>query len=391
MDKIPFNARRSLSIGIEVEVQLLHNRTLNLEPKSVEILNILGKNKNFHPELFQSMLEVITDVCDNVHEIEKDIKRSFLLLHEACTNLGLKYATTGTHPFAKYNKRRIFPLNRYQMVMNRKQWIAKRLCVFGLHVHVGMKTKESCIDFMNMFQWFLPYFIALSSSSPFWQAQNTGLHSSRLTVFESSPTSGHCSHLNNWAEFEQQITLLTNCGSIHSMKDIWWDIRPSMHGTIEIRICDGVATLHELLGIVSLIHAIAYYYNKYRWAKNNKYLFDFSVPCPLWLIREHKWRALRYGVNMNIITTVGTNISFEEAMEEVLRILQPTINDLGYNKYMLYLKQIVLHGSSSKRQLDLYARYNSLKKIAELNACECQESFINNKNLITSDKNILVA
>ena len=386
MKKIFFNTKSHLTIGIEIEVQLLHKKTLDLEPKAIEILNRLNNHK-IHPEIFQSMVEITSDICTNVHEIKTDIKNTFLAFDEVCSSLDLRYATTGTHPFAKYNERKIFPLERYHLSINRNQWISRRLCIFGLHVHLGMKTKEDCIDFMNMFQWFLPYFTALSASSPFWQAENTGLHSSRLTAFEASPTSGHCPHLNNWEEFAQQITLLTNCGSINSMKDIWWDIRPSIHGTLEIRICDGIATSHELSGIVALIHTIAHFYDRYKnYFCDNNHLFNFGATCPLWLIREHKWRALRYGIDMNIITTKGINIPFKQATEGLLEILRPIINELGYNEYITYIEQILLHGTSSNRQYDLHMKCKSFKKVAELNANECKESFINNKNFIKTNK-----
>lgn len=386
MDTIKFNESEHLSIGVEIELQLLDNKTLDLCPRALSFLEqTVGYNK-IKPEIFQSMIEATTDICCNVHEIKADLQNTFTLIDNVCEKLEIQYATTGTHPFAKYIDIQLFPSERYYTLIDRNQWIAQRLCIFGLHVHLGMKNKEDCIDFMNMFQWFLPLFAALSTSSPFWQTKKTGLHSSRLTIFEASPTSGHCSHIRNWGEFEQQVILMKKCKTINSTKDLWWDIRPAPHyGTLEIRICDGVATLHELLGILTLIHSVAHFYEKYKfnYSDDNSTAINFFSKCPMWLIREHKWRAIRHGLEMNFITSTGENISLKKELLSLLEILQPTIKELNYQEYIDYLQQMINHGNSSVRQLKVHSKYKSLKKIAQFNAYECKASFTRNINCIT--------
>lgn len=377
MTELKFIPNGHLTIGVEIEIQLIDSLSLNLSPKAIEIFELVGAESKIKPEIFQSMIEVNTGICKNVGEIAMDLTESLALLHPICKKLGASCSTTGTHPFAEYSQRQLFPAQRYNDLLDRNQWIAQRLSIFGLHVHLGMKSKEECIFYMNFFQYFLPHLVALSASSPFWQAKNTGLASSRLTVFEASPTSGHCQWLHSWNAFEEQYLALYKCGAIRSTKDLWWDLRPSPDfGTLEIRVCDGIATKHELLGILSLIHGLAHWFNELSPKEREASLF--VQPLPLWLIRENKWRALRYGLDMHLITSPnGTTIPIKESVLEKLQILQPIFNRLGYQKYDNYLRKLISSGNSAERQQNCYASSLDCKEVTKMNLKEFENSFIN--------------
>lgn len=377
MTELKFVPNGHLTIGVEIEIQLVDSQNMDLSPKALEIVELVGLESKIKPEIFQSMVEVNTGICQNVDEIALDLSESLAELYPICRSLGTYCSTTGTHPFAQYRQRVLFPAERYNNLMDRNQWIAQRLSIFGLHVHLGMKSKEECIFYMNFFQYFLPHLVALSASSPFWQSQNTGLASARLTVFEASPTSGHCQWLQSWESFEEQFFSLLRCGAIKSTKDLWWDLRPSPDfGTLEIRVCDGTATMHELLAILAFIHGLAHWFNEL--SAEERETSPYVQPLPLWLIRENKWRALRYGLDAQLITSIeGSTSPIKESIQKSLQAIQPIFKRLGYQKYEHYLRKILSSGNSAHRQQNCYLSNQDFKKVTEMNVLEFEKSFIN--------------
>lgn len=378
MNELLFVSNGHLTLGVEIEVQIINAKDLNLFPISIDILKRMD-NEKIKPELFQSMMELNSGICSDVHEVKNDLVPTLFQFYELCEKLGASCSTTGTHPFANYSERILYPSERYFSLLDRNQWIAQRLSIFGLHVHLGMRSKEDCILFMNFFQHFLPHLVVLSASSPFWQSINTGLASSRLSVFEASPTSGHFQWMPSWEHFENQVVTLKKCGAIGSTKDLWWDMRPCPHfGTLEIRICDGTATFHELLGIVALIHSLAHWFNNMSDAerKHSHYL----TPLPLWLIRENKWRALRYGLDMEFISSpCGNTRPIVNEVENLVQVLLPITERLGYADYMEYIQMILAKGNSACRQIRCFAEKNNLESVVELNMSDFEKSFIHNQ------------
>lgn len=379
MNDLQFISQGHLTLGVEIEIQLIDERNLDLFPTAIEILQRIGDPERVKPEIFQSMLEINSGICTDVHDVKADLLPTLADFYQVCREQGAYCSTTGTHPFANYSDRVLYPSDRYFALIDRNQWIAKRLSIFGLHVHLGMRSQEDCISFMNFFQHALPHLVALSASSPFWQSHNTGLASSRLTVFEASPTSGHSQCMSSWAEFEDQYASLKKCGAINSTKDLWWDMRPCPHyGTLEIRICDGIATLHELLGITAFIHSLAHWYDGL--SESERRASSYSKLLPLWLIRENKWRALRYGLGMELITSQrGATRSLVEDIGGVLEFLEPVINRLGYAEYMRYIEMIVSRGNSSQRQLACFEEERDYNRVVELNVLEFEKSYVHNQ------------
>jgi carboxylate-amine ligase len=214
--------------------------------------------------------------------------------------------------------------------------------------------------------YFLPHLLALSASSPFWQGIDTGLASCRPTTYEALPTAGQPYPARNWQEFKHLYKTLKSCGSIKSLKDLWWDLRPSPgFGTLEIRVCDGTATLSETLGLVALIHALAHWF-----ADNGSWLEAVAYPT-FWLARENKWRALRYGLDAELVlNTQGKTKLVREDIDDWLTKLIPYSKKLGYETYFTTLKSIMNYGTSSERQRKVFQRTQSLKDIVKHNVSE---------------------
>lgn len=350
--KLPFsNNEKSLTLGVEMEIQLLDPNTLRLTPKAPEILKMIEHDK-LTKEMFRSTLELVTGVCSNVHEIHEDLGYTLKEVRVACNAKHLLLAGTGTHPMADYNNRVVSASPRYHELLDRNQWLIRRMAVYGLHVHIGMHHGDDCIRFNNFFLHFIPHMIALSASSPFWKARDTGLAACRPTTYEAHPTSGLPIVVENWKEFNELYALLLKTECIQSMKDIWWDMRPSPgYGTLEIRICDGPATTLELESIVAFIHLLAHWYYDHaeEFAQKNNLK-------PLeWVLRENKWRAIRFGTDAEIVShETLERIKLSDHIFYWLEKLNSYTVKLGYEKYVQCIEDIVTKGNSSARQRRIF-------------------------------------
>lgn len=349
-----------------MELQILDPETFALVPRAEDILKAVSSNKKITKEFFLSTLEINTAKCADVMEVEKDLSASLDFLDKTGEKLGVKLATTGCHPFSKYADCKITSTLRYDELIDRNQWLARRMTVYGLHVHLGMKSGDDAIRFNNFFLNFIPHLIALSASSPFWQGDDTGLAACRPTTYESLPTAGHPYRCRNWNEFVELYHTLKKCKAIYSLKDLWWDIRPSPHyGTLEIRICDGLATLEETVALVAFIHLLA------NWFNDNGSWLNQMPTSPLWFSRENKWRAIRHGLNADLI--IHADGEMRPIAQDILMWLEKLEvyeKKFGYKKYVKTLREIIEKGNSSTRQRKIYGESKSLLDIARFNVDE---------------------
>lgn len=356
----------ALTLGVEQECQVLDNATLLLTPRAAEILRASNSPKLTY-EMFQSTVEVVTGVCADVHEVRDDFNASINQLKSTTHQLGLCLASTGTHPQADYRDRLITESPRYHELMDRNQWLIRRMAVYGMHVHLGMKNGDDCIQFNNFFLHFMPHLIALSASSPFWQKMDTGLICCRPTMYEALPTAGIPYMVKNWSHFEKLLSFLQRSDAIRSLRDLWWDLRPSPKlGTLEIRICDGLATTKELFGVVSFVHALAHWFNDHRqeWSETR-------APLKQWIFRENKWRAIRYGLDASVIVTrTGKTRVLRTDIAQWLDTLSPYIEKLAYQPFIQVINEILTNGNSAQRQRNVFSATHDLSAVAAHNAKE---------------------
>jgi carboxylate-amine ligase len=364
---LQFNSsERELSMGVELELQVLDQKNLLLTPRAAEIIESIGDDA-FKQEFFQSTIEIITGVCNTVQDVEKDLKRSIIKAREASAPLGLTLASTGTHPLADYRDRLVTPSPRYHELIDRNQWLIRRMAVYGMHIHLGMKSGEDCIRFNYFFMHVLPHILSLSGSSPFWQGMYTGLSSCRPTTYEALPTAGMPYLVKDWKEFQKLYNFLLRSKAIHSMKDLWWDLRPSPQiGTLELRFCDEPATLAEALGIAALVHALAHWFRDHEeeWTKSH-------TPLKRWIFRENKWRAIRFGLNAEIVTSKnGKTTVLRKDIKSWLRSVEPYIKQLGYGHYISVIEGVLEKGNSSDRQHAIFTKSDNLMEVLRHNVSE---------------------
>ncbi|MEI2643210.1 MAG: YbdK family carboxylate-amine ligase [Candidatus Nanopelagicales bacterium] len=241
-------------------------------------------------------------------------------------------------------------------------WPARRLAIHGVHFHVGVRSKEKAIKFIDSMLNFLPQMLALSTSSPYWMGEDTGLASIRSKIFEIMPTSGLPPWMEDWASFERFMTALINAQTIKSVKEVWWDIRPHpTFGTVEIRMCDGIPTLREVRAIAALAQTLIV------WMDQRVDAGEPLPDMPSWVARENKWRAARYGLDGRVmLDTTGRTQPFRENIAEIVEMLSPVATQLGTLDALQSVREILDTGSSANRQRAVVAQGGSLNDVVDL-------------------------
>ncbi len=368
--KINFNGSPNPTVGVELELQIIDPETKNLVSGAQQILAKTDDPDHVKAELIQSTIELNTDICTNISAVRTDLTERLNSLLSLCDQLGYEVACVGTHPFAKWSEQDITPIERYHALIDRCQWPARRLMIFGLHVHVGIASGGKAIAIFNSLSTFIPHLLALSASSPFFDAADSGLASTRVKIFETLPTAGLPYRLINWAEFQRFMITLVNAKAIESVRDVWWDIRPHPgFGTVELRVCDGLPTLDEVFALTAFIQALVV------WLSEQ---YDEGQYLPVhrhWIIRENKWRAARWSIDSEIIIDEeGALQPLTEAIDELLQTLEPVAKRLGSYDEMMQIREIMKVGPSYKRQRKIFEETGDYKKVMEAVVQELREN-----------------
>ncbi len=347
---IPFSSSPRTSVGIEWELELVDPVSRQLASAASDLLAELAGAEDEHPkakhELFESTVEIITGVSQTVAEAKADLAETLQEVVAAADRRGLRVMCSGTHPISEWDKGQISPNPRYARLVEQMQWLARRLQIFGVHVHVGVRSPDKAIPIVNALTAYVPHFLALSASSPYWMGWDTGLASARAKVFEGLPTAGLPHPLSGWEQFEELMGTLVSSGTIESIREIWWDIRPHPgFGTVELRICDGLPTLTEVGAMAALSQCLVD-------QLNTQLDRGYHLPRPKsWLVRENKWRAARYGLDADVIVDeFGTTQPLRHSIEELVDDLHPLARRLGCSEQLDDVLTIVRNGPSYERQ-----------------------------------------
>jgi carboxylate-amine ligase len=363
---VDFAASAGPSIGVEVELEVIDPESRELVSGAQDILAEMGKPHAGHhpkakPELLQSTVEIITGVCQTASEAHNDLAATLEELYTHTDRRGLALMCSGTHPFTDPATQEITPDPRYLRLVNDMQWPARQMEIFGIHVHVGVRSPEKAIAMVNALSAYIPHFLALSASSPYWMGHDTGMASWRSKVFEGLPTAGPPWQLNGWPEFERLMETLIAAKTISSIREVWWDIRPHPgFGTIEMRVCDGIPTLREVAVVAALSQCLVHQFDT---------LLDrgYSLPTPRsWLVRENKWRAARHGLDASIIVDEqGTTVPLHAAIEELIEDLTPVAGRLRCSTELRGAVDILRRGSSTVRQREIVSGGGSLCDVVD--------------------------
>src|SRR5438128_8964716 len=243
------------TLGVEEEYMLLDSESFDLVQHIDTVLAAVVGHEveaQMKAELMQSVLEIATPVCHTAADVEAELRKLRGFVCDVAREKGLRVGSAGTHPFSLFEGQRITAKDRYRALVDQMQYIARRELIFGMHVHVAVDDAEKAIQVVNGLIAHLPELVALSASSPFWRGEPTGLRSSPHMVFAAFPRSGPPPRFRDYAEYAQVVNQLEKTGCIQDYTHIWWDIRlhPRL-GTVEIRICDAVTRLEDVIAITA--------------------------------------------------------------------------------------------------------------------------------------------
>ncbi|HEY1012432.1 MAG TPA: carboxylate-amine ligase [Herpetosiphonaceae bacterium] len=368
----PSHPEFPFTIGIEEEYQIIDPDTRELRSYITQIIDEgqLVLREQMKPEMHQSIVEVGTHVCRTVTEARAELIRLRSAIGSLAASKGLAIAASGTHPFSSWMKQDITPHERYYGVVNEMQEAARRLLIFGMHVHVGMPDNETCVQIMNVARYFMPHLLTLSTSSPFWMGRQTGFQSYRSIIFTNFPRTGIPDVYQSYAEFAEYVNTLIRTGSIDNGKKIWWDLRPHpMFGTLEVRVCDIATKVDEAIMLAAFVQAIFVKIHSL-FRKNQTFrVYNRS------LINENKWRAARYGLDGKLIDFGRSEeLPARELMLELLDFVDDVVDDLGSREAVDYLHKVLEDGTSAHRQLKVYEESGGdLKAVVDLLVRETME------------------
>ncbi|MCS5589315.1 MAG: carboxylate-amine ligase [Candidatus Thioglobus sp.] len=341
------------TIGIEEEYLLVDKATRSLvvnPPKSLlkECKELLGNQVT--NELLLSQIEIGTKVCHNIQEAHEDLSKLRKNIVEVTARHGLAPIACSTHPFSRWSEQEQTPKDRYELLTREMQAVARRMLICGMHVHVGINDDELRIDLMSQLSYFLPHLLSLSCSSPFWNGEDTGLKSYRLTIFDNLPRTGIPTEFQSFSDYKRHIEILTNAGVMEDSTKIWWDIRPSAkYPTLETRIMDVCTRIDDAISLAALV--VSTLRALYRLRMKNQRWRDYSSM----LIRENRWRAMRYSFDEGLIDFgKGSIVPFEELLDEFIEISIEDAKTLGCDKEVMATKNILKRGTSAHRQLKTY-------------------------------------
>jgi carboxylate-amine ligase len=298
-------------------------------------------------ELLRSQIEIGTKVCNNVQEAREDLRRLRKIIVDVANDHGFAPIAASTHPFSSWVDQKQTPKDRYEALTLEMQAAARRLLICGMHVHVGIDDDELRIDLMNQMSYFLPHLLALSCSSPFWEGRDTGLKSYRLTVFDALPRTGIPERFASYSEYQRHVDILVNAGLIDDATRIWWDLRPSArYPTLETRIMDVCTRLDDTIALTAMLVCLMRMLYRLRSANQR-----WRIYTPM-LIRENRWRAMRYSFDEGLIDLAkGNVVPFDELLEEMLSLIAEDAEALGCTEEVGSVRDILTRGTSAHRQL----------------------------------------
>ncbi|MGY6549656.1 MAG: carboxylate-amine ligase [Roseinatronobacter sp.] len=303
------------------------------------------------PEFLACQIEVGTGICATVAEARTDLGRLRRTIADCASQYGLAPLAVSCHPFADWHSRKHTEKDRYTTLARDLGGVVRRMLICGTHVHVGLPDDELRIDVMRQIAYFLPHLLALSTSSPFWGGQDTGLNSYRLTVFDNLPRTGLPPDFVSYGEYRRSVDMIIKAGLIEDTTKIWWDIRPSARfPTLEARICDVMPIMAHTLTIAALVQALTRMLVELRRRNQRWRIYD------RFLIAENRWRAQRYGPREGLLDFGrGEVVPMADLTCELIELLEADAITLGCLNELRGAQDILAQGTSAERQRAIFA------------------------------------
>jgi carboxylate-amine ligase len=343
----------SFTIGIEEEYLLVDRESRDLAvdpPKSFMTECEKRLEGRVSPEFLKSQVEIGTSKCANIKAAAAELRELRETIVEVAGKHGMAPIAASTHPFAAWDVQKHTRKDRYNVLARDMQAVVRRLLICGMHVHVGLDDDDLRIDLMQQIAYFLPHLLVLSTSSPFWRGENTGLKSYRLSVFHEMPRTGLPETFDSYGEYARHVNVLVGAGVIEDATKIWWDVRPSdRFPTLEMRIADVCTRLEDSVTVAAVYQCLLHML--YRLKRDNQRWRGYSNM----LIQENKWRAQRYGFDEGLIDFgKGVIVPYDGLLEEIMTLTLPSATELGCVEALLNARKILARGTGAHEQVRVY-------------------------------------
>ena len=350
------------TIGVEEELMIMDSRGLDLAQRIEDVLSALpeGLTGQVKPELMQSVLEVATEPCPDVGTAGRQLVALRGAVAEVAERLGLLIGASGTHPFALWEDQEIVERARYEELVSELGYVARQELIFGTHVHVAITGPNKAIYVADGIRRYIPVLLGLSSNSPFWRGDATGMMSARTPVFRAFPRVGVPPHYGSWEIYSRRVELMMRAGAIDDYTYLWWDVRPHPRlGTVETRVFDQQTGVDATLALTALTAALAHRLSS---------LFDREEPMveyPSELIDDNKVRAAIHGIEGELIDfREGRQVPAREMVRRMLDELAEHAQELGCEAELAGVDDLIEGGTGARRQLGMHERNGDLRKLA---------------------------
>jgi len=343
----------SFTIGIEEEYLLVDPETRNLaEDPPATILEECRKRigDQVTPEFLRSQIEVGTKVCTSIAEAKEELQSLRCCIRDVAEAHGLAVIAASTHPIADWDLQKHTEKDRYNILAQSMQTVARRLLICGMHVHVGIEDDDLRVDLMGQVSYFLPHLLALSTSAPFWRGRETGLKSYRMAVWNEMPRTGLPPQFDSYGEYRRLVEILVGTGVIEDATKLWWDVRPSdKFPTLEMRMTDICTRMEDAISIAACYRCLLRMLwrlrrNNQRWRQYDRFM-----------IAENRWRASRYGIDEGLIDFGKARIvPFPELLEELITLIREDAEFFDCVAEIEHVREILERGTSAHKQVEVW-------------------------------------
>ena len=353
-----------LSIGVEIELQLLDAQSLDLTDRVLPLIELFPDRREVKPEFTQSTVEISTPPCPDLASLESSLSTLVSEVRERAAGLGIRLCGAGTHPFSE-RLALITPLPRYQRLHETAGYLAHLHLIFSMHVHVGISSGDEAVMLMRRLKPFLPVLIALSASSPFWRGYDTAFASYRHRILAANRSYGMPPNFDDWQHFTQFLDGTLRAGVFESINDIHWDIRPRPRlGTLAVRAMDVQPTVTDVVALAGLVRALVAFL---RDTPEPDMPGHLPGPLPWWVEKDNHFLASRFGLDASYIRDAEGNVRpLREVAEGLVGTLQvENGGDAGTGLWSERVCRLLRDGPAYLGQRRLFRESGSLRRVVE--------------------------
>lgn len=357
-----FKASEPLSIGVELELQLLDGTTLDAADGIMPLMEFYPQSRYVKPEFIQNTVEIASKVCSDLAELESHVRSLASGIRSRCKALGMTLCGGGSHPFSK-RLAEITPTRRYLKLEQTSGYLGHIQLTFALHVHLGMPSGEEAVAVLNDLKPYLPLLLAMSANSPFWHGYDTGYVSYRHRILAATRSYGVPPSFAGWEAFTRFFEISRRAGIFETIKDIHWDIRPHPNwGTLEVRVMDMQSTISDAVALAGFVRALVLFLQSTRGKHRPAHL---PKPLPWWTERENHFQASRLGLTATyVVNENGTVSQLADMFDRVTDAVTPVADELGQGAYLERLRESIKRNPPYDRQRAIYRETGSLQQVA---------------------------